>query len=959
MSDIEYCTIDFFNSLEASFIDGSIQSDDRYSPRILSNTDPTCNVLSVLKRELGSCTSFDLSVAFITTSGIQVLAELLSELRERNIPGRVLTSTYLSFNEPEALRKLLEYPNIESRIYQGDLHAKGYFFDKDGLSTIIIGSSNLTQTALTCNKEWNVLFRSFPKGDILNQTKREFSALWNDKRTTRISKSWIDGYEKFLSECHRELKLAKTEYSPSHTPTPEIGLFTSTITPNSMQIQALDALEVLHKRHEPRALLVSATGTGKTYLSALEIERFKPKRVLFVAHRHRILSASRNSFKRVLGDRYSYGLLGSSDQKHATCLFAMVGALADHLDSFEPDEFDYIIIDEAHRTGAKSYQKILNFFKPIFILGMTATPSRTDGYDVYQLFNHVIAYRITLQDALDNEMLTPFHYYGIADLSIDDETTTDYSLFSKLTSETRVEHIISKIEEYSVRKKDRKGLVFCSRNDEAETLSRMFNERNYRTVAISGKTPNEKRDAAIRQIEEGQLDYIFSVDIFNEGIDIPSINQVIMLRKTESAIVFVQQLGRGLRKDPSKDYTLVLDFIGNYQQNYLIPIALAGDRTYNKDNLRKIVKEGSSIIPGCSTVSFDKIAEKRIFKSLEEGKFGSAKLIRTEYEDLHRLLGRIPSLNDFDRNGSIDPMLIINKYGSYPAFLQKYEKECPFIFSKSKIEYLKFISTKMASGKHAEDLEILKRAIEKLSGVEIDNVIGKKCALEIRSIVNVLSGSYSNGGKRLIKEADGDIKLDPAFREALQDNWFKTCVVDVINFGLSRANSAFKNKYKDTNFVLNQKYTREEVCRFLRWAKEPNYQNIGGYYHDKETNTFPVFVNYEKDPDISITTQYQDRFISDNQIVCISKSKRTLSSPEIVNLANSESNGMRCFLFLRKNKKDKDNGTEFYFLGEMHPTGKFDQIKMADGTTNAVEIHYRLEDNVRGDLYDYFLSGIE
>lgn len=609
--------------------------------------------------------------------------------------------------------------------------------------------------------------------------------------------------------------------------------------------------------------------------------------------------------------------------------------------------------------GAKSYQKILDFFKPKFILGMTATPSRTDGYDVYQLFNHVIAYRITLQDALDNEMLTPFHYYGIADLSIDDEATTDYSLFSKLTSETRVEHIISKIEEYSVRKKDRKGLVFCSRNEEAETLSRMFNERNYRTVAISGKTPNEKRDAAIRQIEEGQLEYIFSVDIFNEGIDIPSINQIIMLRKTESAIVFVQQLGRGLRKDPSKDYTLVLDFIGNYQQNYLIPIALAGDKTYNKDNLRKIVKEGSSIIPGCSTVSFDKIAEKRIFKSLEEGKFGSAKLIRTEYEDLHRLLGRIPSLKDFDRNGSIDPMLIINKYGSYPAFLQKYEKECPFVFGKSKIEYLKFISTKMASGKHAEDLEILKGAIEKLSGLEINSAIGKKCALEIRAIVNVLSGSYSNGGKRLIKEANGSIELDPDFREALQDNWFKTCVLDVINFGLSRANSAFKNKYKDTNFVLNQKYTREEVCRFLRWTKEPNYQNIGGYYHDKETNTFPVFVNYEKDPDISITTQYQDRFISDNQIVCISKSKRTLSSPEIVNLAKSESNGMRCFLFLRKNKKDKDNGTEFYFLGEMHPTGKFDQIKMADGITNAVEIHYRLEDKVRGDLYDYFLSGIE
>lgn len=959
MSAIEYCTIDFFNSLEASFIDGSVQSDDRYSPRILSNNDPTRNVLSVLKREFASCTSFDLSVAFITSSGIQILAELLSELKKRKIPGRILTSTYLSFNEPEALRKLLEYPNIEARIYQGDLHAKGYFFDKDGLSTIIIGSSNLTQTALTCNKEWNVLFRSFPEGNILHQTKEEFSALWNDNRTALISGSWIDGYEAFLSEHCRELKIAKAEYLPSCVLSPEKGAITSTIKPNNMQIQALEALAILHKRQEPRALLVSATGTGKTYLSALEIERFKPNRVLFVAHRQHILNASQESFERVLGSRYSYGLLGSSEEKNVTCMFAMVGTLADRLDSFKPGQFDYIIIDEAHRAGAKSYQKILDFFKPKFILGMTATPSRTDGYDVYQLFNHVIAYRITLQDALDNEMLTPFHYYGIADLSIDEETTSDYSLFSKLTSAARVEHIINKIEEYSVRKKDRKGLIFCSRNEEAETLSKMFNDHNYKTVAISGKTSNKDRDEAISKIEAGQLDYIFSVDIFNEGIDIPSINQIIMLRKTESAIVFVQQLGRGLRKDPSKDYTLVLDFIGNYQQNYLIPIALAGDRTYNKDNLRKIVKEGSSIIPGCSTVSFDKISEKRIFKSLEEGKFGSAKLIRAEYEDLHRLLGRIPSLRDFDSNGSIDPMLIINKYGSYPAFLQKYEKECPYVFDKSKIEYLKFISTKMAAGKHAEDLQVLKKLLDSLGKIEIDSIIGKKCALETNSVVNVLSGSYSNGGKKLIKNENGTVELDPSFRKALQDEWFRSCVLDIIDFGLSRAKSTFKDKYKDTNFVLNQKYTREEVCRLLRWTKEPNYQNIGGYYHDKETNTFPVFVNYEKEPDISITTQYQDRFIDDKQIICISKSKRTLSSPEIASLSRSKDNGMRCFLFLRKNKKDKDNGTEFYFLGEIHPTGKFEQIKMADEATNAVEIHYSLENKVRGDLYDYFLSNID
>lgn len=223
----------------------------------------------------------------------------------------------------------------------------------------------------------------------------------------------------------------------------------------------------------------------------------------------------------------------------------------------------------------------------------------------------------------------------------------------------------------------------------------------------------------------------------------------------------------------------------------------------------------------------------------------------------------------------------------------------------------------------------------------------------------MLSGEFSTRGEQLIREVDGKLVLDSRFETALSDPWFRNCVSDVIEFGLSRNEAAFAETYKDTDFVLNQKYTREDVCRLLRWAKEPNYQNVGGYFHDKETNTFPVFINYEKDPDISVTTQYEDRFVSDREIICISKSNRTLQSPEIGNLAHARELGMRCFLFLRKNKKDKDDGTEFYFLGEMHPTGHFEQIVMEDGSTSAVEITYDLETPVRADLYDYFLSSFD
>lgn len=489
-------------------------------------------------------------------------------------------------------------------------------------------------------------------------------------------------------------------------------------------------------------------------------------------------------------------------------------------------------------------------------------------------------------------------------------------------------------------------------------MSRLFNERGYSSVAISGQSSDADRDSAIASLERGQIQYIFSVDILNEGIDIPSLNQIIMLRKTESAIVFVQQLGRGLRKDPSKDYTLVLDFIGNYQQNYLIPIALAGDHTYNKDNLRKVVKEGSSLIPGCSTISFDRVSEQRIFKALEQGKFGSAKLIRGEYDDLRRLLGRILSLFDFDENDSVDPLLIINKYGSYQAFLQQYEPDAPFSFDAGKLAMLKFISTKMAAGKRRGDLDTLFSLIE--DGPERLETPSSRCAAEkMRSVVRTLSGEYSSAGQELIVRTEDGLALSGRFEAALGDAAFRACVLDVIRFGIARAERDYAGTYKDTDFVLNKKYTREDVCRLLRWSREPNYQNVGGYFHDKETNTFPVFVNYEKDPDISITTQYQDRFVSSRRIITISKSKRTLESPEVVKLRHARENGMRCYLFLRKNKNDKDNGTEFYFLGEMHPTGRFEQIVMADGKTSAVEIEYDLETPVRADLYDYFLSDFD
>lgn len=933
------------------------------SPKLIANSKATGGtLLSVIEEQLSTCSSFDFCVAFVADGGLQILVEAFQELKQRNIKGRLLTSTYLNFNSPDAFRKLLEYGNIEVRVFQGNLHAKGYIFDKGETSTVIVGSSNMTQTALTCNKEWNVLYQTVENSRLLGELKGEFDSLWNDTSTVLLSQDWIDNYATYRM-THPPKTKSKATFKSSETPTQND---LAEIKPNKMQQRALEALGAIHRKGATRALLVSATGTGKTFLSAFDVLATKPQRVLFLAHRRRIIDASRASYERLLGNMHSFDTYQTGKSiSNATCVFAMCSSVAKHLSDFRPDEFDYIVIDEAHRTGSQGYQSIMSHFTPRFYLGMTATPNRTDGYDVFALFNHVIAFQITLQDALAEEMLAPFHYFGIHDLEIDDETVEDTALFGRLTSDERVRHITEKIEEYSVAKSNRRGLIFCNRNAEAEELSRKFNALGYRTTAISGQDSDEVRDVAISRLEAGELEYIFSVDIMNEGVDIPSLNQIIMLRRTDSAIIFIQQLGRGLRLDSGKEYALVLDFIGNYQSNFLVPIALSGDKTYNKDRLRRLVQEGDSVIPGCSTVSFDRISEARIYKAIDGGNFTSARFLKNEYLDLRQKLGKIPSLLEFDRNGSIDPLLIFKSSKSYHDFLSKCEPDYTVQFSSDQIKILRFISQKLAAGKRFEDLYLLQTLVEAghedyrhMREAALRNYRAQLKDSAVRSAIAVLKGDFATPKdfvSLLIDDGCGP-RLTEAFATALRNAEFKRQILEVLDFGIARNRLDYAETYENTNFVLNAKYTYEEVCRLMNWEKNINGQNLGGYFYDEKTNTFPVFINYDKAPDISESIQYEDRFVSPSKLVAISKNNRTLNSPEIQRLKTWPENGLKTYLFMRKNKDDK-GGKEFYFLGEMHPTGEFEAIKTKSGD-NAVEIEYELNAPVRQDIYEFMLSDL-
>lgn len=579
-------------------------------------------------------------------------------------------------------KQLLSFSNIEVRIFEQEhcgFHPKGFIFHTGDHRNIIVGSSNLTQTALESNQEWDLFFTSHENGELASQVSNEFDIQW--ELSTPLTNEWIESYKETYVKPVRPASVQSSK----------------TIKPNKMQKEALKSLKNLRDNNKDKALLISATGTGKTFLSAFDVKRFKPKRLLFVVHRRNIAKAALRSFQYLIPN-VSMGIFsGNTKETDSDFIFSTVQTIhkKEYREMFDRDAFDYIIIDEVHRAGAQSYQDIVDYFKPKFLLGMSATPERSDDFDIYEMFDHNIAYEIRLIQAMEYNLLCPFHYYGITDMTIDGIEIDDKSEFNILTSELRVDYIIEKINEYGYSGDRIHGLIFCSRKDECEKLSQLFNMRGYKTIALTGDSSEEVRQKAIDSLEsndENSLDYIFTVDIFNEGIDIPTVNQVVMLRPTESAIVFVQQLGRGLRKNDSKEYVVIIDFIGNYEKNFLIPVALSGQTNYNKDSLRQFVCEGSLITPGASTIQFDQITEKRIYQSIDAANFTQVRLIKDSYKQLKEKLGRIPRLKEFEQYGAIDIQLMFqNKsLGCYHTFLSKYEKDYHIHFSTLEEKYLQF-----------------------------------------------------------------------------------------------------------------------------------------------------------------------------------------------------------------------------------------------------------------------------
>ncbi|PJM75843.1 DUF3427 domain-containing protein [Bifidobacterium simiarum] len=967
--------------VEADIRSGLIQENDdapgAYTPKLIANR-PGATMLDELRGELESSDSFDISVAFVNSFAIGSLRQAFSDWAEKRTDegsGRIITSTKNYFNDPKTfwdLSLIQKKTGIDVRIWNGDgesssgaekakapnFHPKGYVFvrktsDDSSYVNLYIGSSNLTETALTTRqREWNLKVSSLPEGELVRQVREELDT--QIEESFPLTDEWIKQYEEDFKK-----------YAP---PRREIirEVENRKIEPNAMQREALENLQRLRDEGEHRAIIVSATGTGKTYLSAFDVRQYRPKRMLYIAQQHQILVKAMESFQKVLGcPKEELGLFtGTSKDYDRKYVFATVQTLSrpEVLERFASDEFDYVLVDEVHHAGAASYQRVIEHFKDAgFILGMTATPERTDGINIFKLFGYNIAYEIRLQKALDEDMLCPFEYHGVAEylgsdgetisvqdgMSANDSDKLNYEI-SQLATPERVRYIIDKLQQYGQYHQQITGLVFCSRQEEAEALSDLFNqqynqqmERNYRTAAVtSNRYPKqEDREPLIKQLENGDLDYLFTVDLFNEGVDIPSLNQIVMLRNTQSSIIFTQQLGRGLRKFPHKDRVVVIDFIGNYANNYLIPVALYGN-TGDRDIARKNLQRTSI---GLSSISFDPIAKERVLKSLDTADWSEMKKLAEQYRQIRYEYGRIPMLTDvYDYDPSL-PLTLATKKSDYLEFVLSREKSIgrgrngdsdderfiDLLEPVSKVEtgILKMATAALLPGLRPHELVILDELCrfpeERLDDIRktddsdgTDRPVWSKSSSafdltvadltdrirsrfpeayvtdeQMESAIHVLDYSYFDdsrdgssrsrfGGTPLIEcDADGVCRLTDEFADMLAENrTFRIFFADTLRTGLRNCRDLFKRS-RELRRPLDRGFLYEQKYALA------DVMRLCGWHKELNGQNVGGYFRHQETGTMPIfvkyaNSQYEDRFINAQEMSWYSKNGRTPQSPE-------------------------------------------------------------------------------
>lgn len=857
-----------------------------------------------IRREIASADEICFIVSFLKVSGIRILMDDLKKFTQKEGSRlRIITTTYCGVTQSKAIEQLLELPNTEIRIsYNTDierLHAKSYIFLRNsGMNTAYIGSSNLSKSAQTDGLEWNIRVTNIENPHIIKTALATFDMYWNSPNFEDIR---IGGIDKFNKEINRNLFINRSEENVYHR---------FTLLPHQKQI--LDKLCVERdENHNYRNLIVAATGTGKTVISAFDYQNFKRthsrSRILFTAHREEILCQALNTYKSVLRDM-NFGSLWvggyrPQNEYEYENLFVSISMFNSKYDEFfyllDKDYYDYIVIDEAHHSQADSYRKLLAHFTPKILIGLTATPERMDGRDLRPDFGGHISAEIRLPQALQAGLLTPFQYLCITD----NTNLSDDSLWSgnkynverlsdRLCNKERVGRIVDALHKYLADEYTCRALCFCVNKKHADFMSKQLSLYGFNAHSLTSDTPNETRKRLTKDLREGNIHYLCVVDVFNEGVDIPEVDTVLFLRPTDSLTIFLQQLGRGLRLSVGKTELTVLDFVAQVNRKYDFASRFRALTLNSDKNIRKQIEEGFTMLPNGCSIIMEKLARQYILDNIQSAIYNKVRIIRE-----------------------------INSYGectpTISQFLDNNGQDIRVLYQGSNC----WTSLKRAAGKISyQDDEITKR-LEK----GVFNLIHHNTAKFLHFIDNFVSGSDDYLKKE--NEIYALMLYYALFSEKLDKSGFNS-VYDALSLLQTGKYIYFNQEIKEiVSYLLEHLqiktiplsdlfcsqmevygcYTREEIFTLVgrQTAVKKMQGTATGAFHLPEHNASLLFVTLNKsDKDFSPSTQYNDYVINENLFHWQSWNFDSHQNEGGRRYINQEETQRKIILFVRENKKD-------------------------------------------------------
>jgi superfamily II DNA or RNA helicase len=910
--------------------------------------------LEVFRQKTKQSSEIFISVSFIKLAGFRLIQKDLLEALQVGTKLRLITSTYKNFTDPSVLYELLswleKYPHFDCRLENNSFtdqgfHTKGYIFlDQERVSTII-GSTNLTRSALLSNFEWNSLSES-SKDNFFDDLIQEFDFIWS--KTSPLTPSIIKDYELQKLNAFESWDM-------------DYELSRSEIKPNKMQEAALIEL---NKFRRDKALVVAAMGTGKTYLAAMDAKAYGAKRVLFIVHRENILDNAIKAFKDVFGQHiYVNKYLGETKNSKADFIFTTNITIDKNYQDFEPHYFDYIIIDEVHHAAANTYQTILKYFKPDFLLGLTATPERMDNRSIYEIFDYIVPFEIRLREAIENDIIVPFQYYGIRNQNINyDENYTKKQFdayLKEFTSDKNAKFIAEEVRKHPTKEK-LKALCFCSSIEHANAMAIALAQQGFTTITLTGKNNPQERNQVFKRLADNQdpLTMIFTVDVLNEGIDIPSVNMVLFLRPTESVTIFIQQLGRGLRKYQNKDYLIVLDFIGNsYKRSIYIAKALGSLSNvplFNKKQLMHLIQHDFKdiLIPNLK-ISIDALSKEEILEYLEKINENSKENLRQDYVSFKQYLGlsKPPKHIDYlDRDRSPDLVRFIRstnvgrtKGNSYYSYLESIGEPIPS-FNAEQIKLLNFLSNLLPLVRPEEFIVVKsllngpkskQRLMEELSNTLLSRFIPF-----FDHALGYMVGKL-NPNKYQEKEAILELVDQEVFklRADISNHEFKEHLMDLLTYGLDRfekETSLDSKQFIPYKTYFNHQFMLAMCESYLNYQKGTLIKNDKVY----------IFTNLNKEDQIKEDLKYADAFIDPLTFSWESKIDVTIESKEGQKLINSS----EAHLFVRAKSSSANLTLPMIYLGKgrlvepkPHPNKKTIQFKLTLNQPVPQEIYEELK----------------